>query len=50
MQLRISDAAALARSRRELAELDDRLCEDIGITQLEAGHEAVHQGREELSP
>ena len=50
MQLRISDAAALARSRRELAELDERLWDYIGITRLEAGHEAVHQGRHELSP
>ena len=34
--LRIADAAALARSRRELAEMDDRLCDDIGVTRLEA--------------
>ena len=50
MRLRIADAAALARSRRELAALDDRLCDDIGITRLEAGHEAVRQRRDELSP
>ena len=50
LRLRIADAAALARSRRELAELDERLCNDIGITRLEAGHEAVHQGGHELSP
>jgi len=42
LRLRIADVAALARSRRELAELEDRLCDDIGITRLEAGHEAVH--------
>ena len=50
LRLRIADAAALARSRRELAELDDRLCQDLGITRLEAGREAgvAHPG--ELSP
>ena len=50
LRLRIADAAALVRSRRELAELDDRLCDDIGITRLEAGHEAVRQRRDKLSP
>ena len=40
LRLRIADAAALARSRRELAELDDRLCQDLGITRLEAGRQA----------
>ena len=50
LRLRIADAAALARSRRELAELDDRICDDIGITRLEAGHEAVRQRRDKLSP
>ena len=49
-RLRIADAAAMARSRRELAELDDRLCDDIGITRFEAGHEAAHQNRDQLSP
>ena len=50
LRLRIADASALARSRRELAALDDRLCDDIGITQFEAGHEAAHQNRDQLSP
>ena len=48
--LRIADAAALARSRRELAEMDDRLCGDIGVTRLEAKREAARQPRDELSP
>ena len=48
--LRIRDAAALARSRRELATLDDRLCDDIGITPMEAGREAARPVRDELSP
>ena len=48
--LRIRDAAALARSRRELAMLDDRLCDDIGITQMEARREAARPVRDELSP
>ena len=48
--LRIRDAAALARSRRELAMLDDRLCDDIGITPMEAGREAARPVRDELSP
>jgi len=48
--LRIRDAAALARSRRELAALDDRLCEDIGITRHAARLEASRPVRDELSP
>ena len=48
--LRINDAAALARSRRELLSLDERLCDDIGITPLEAGREAARPVRDELSP
>ena len=39
-----------ARSRRELATLDDRLCDDIGITPMEAGREAARPVRDELSP
>ena len=50
LRLRIANAAPLARSRRELADLDEKLCDDIGITRLEAGHEAVHQRRDKLSP
>ena len=50
LRLRIADAAALARSRRELAEMDDRLCGDIGVTRLEAKREAARQPRDELSP
>ena len=44
--LRIADAAAMARSRRELTQLDDRLCQDLGITRLETGREAgdTHPG------
>ena len=47
---RLADARQLYRSRCELAELDDRLCQDLGITRLEAGREAgvAHPG--ELSP
>jgi uncharacterized protein YjiS (DUF1127 family) len=50
LRLRIADAAALARSRRELAEMDDRLCDDIGVTRLEAKREAARQPLDELSP
>ena len=50
LRLWIADAAALARSRRELAEMDDRLCGDIGVTRLEAKREAARQPRDELSP
>ena len=42
--LRIADAAALARSRRKPAELDDRLCDNIGITRLEAGRRRCIKG------
>jgi len=48
--LRYCDAAALWRSRRALAALDDRLCEDIGITPYQAGREAARPVRDELSP
>ena len=50
LRLRIADAAALARSRRELAEMDDRLCDDIGVTRLEAKREAARRPLGELSP
>lgn len=30
--------------------LDDRLCDDIGITPFEAGREAARSVRDELSP
>ena len=50
LRLRIADALALARSRRELAEMDDRLCDDIGVTRFEAKREAARQLCDELSP
>ena len=50
LRLRIADAVALHRSRLELASLDDRLCEDIGITPLEAARQARRPARDELSP
>ena len=46
----IHDAAALWRSRQELAALDDRLCDDIGITPYHAEREANRPLRDELSP
>jgi len=50
LRLRIADAVALRRSRLELASLDDRLCDDIGITPFEAGRQARRPARDELSP
>lgn len=48
--LRIGDAVALSRSRRELAALDDRLCDDIGVATHVARREAIRPVRDELSP
>lgn len=48
--LRIGDAVALSRSRRELAALDDRLCDDIGVAPHVARREAERPVRDELSP
>ena len=50
LRLRIADAVALHRSRLELASLDDRMCEDIGLTRSEAGWQARRPTRDELSP
>lgn len=36
----LHNAAAKQRSRRHLAELDDRLLKDIGISRKQAEHEA----------
>lgn len=49
LRLRVRDAAALWRSRQELATMDDRLCDDIGITRHEAACEAARPVRNELS-
>lgn len=38
---RLAAAYRIARQRRELAELDDRLLHDIGITRSEAHNEAA---------
>ena len=48
--LRVQDAAALWRSRQELAALDERLCDDIGVTLYQAEREANRPVRDELSP
>ena len=40
LPLRVLSAAALARSRRGLARLDDHLLRDIGLTRTEALKEA----------
>ena len=50
LRLRIADAMALRRSRHELAQLDDRLCEDIGITAQEAGWQVARPLGDDLSP
>ena len=50
LRLRIVDAMAVRRSRHELATLDVRLCEDIGICPIAAGVEAARPVRGELSP
>jgi uncharacterized protein YjiS (DUF1127 family) len=39
--MRLSAAYRIARQRRELAELDDRMLHDIGITRFEARQEAA---------
>jgi len=50
LRLRIQDAAALSRSRRDLATLNDRQCDDVGVTPLEARREAKRPVGDELSP
>ncbi len=43
LPVRVLSAAALARSRRSLARLDDHLLRDIGLTRAEAAKEAGHK-------
>ena len=50
LRLCIADAMALRRSYHELAQLDDRLCEDVGITAQEAGWQATRPLDDALSP
>jgi uncharacterized protein YjiS (DUF1127 family) len=50
LRLRMADAMALRRSYHELAQLDARLCEDVGVTAQEAGRQATRPLGDELSP